>query len=517
MRRVCHLYPGNSRVIAWGYVGPSRPSGSRFRVGGPCVRIGTLVQVHFTLIAMKLLLIGDERKMLRMHAWGFAADSFRAKIANTKKDVVAALEADGLQLACIDLRMQEADAPDIVRVVHERVPDLPILALVGERERKQAANLRALGIRGHLLSPFSIESLHALIRSHALAEPVRASRKAAEPPAPVILPGSSFAPAKILANDETSQRTLQLAVRAANSNAAILILGETGTGKTLLAQTIHQNSPIRHRAFVTVNCPCLNHELLESDLFGHMRGSFTGAVHDTWGKVAAADGGTLFLDEIGDLPMALQPKLLRLLQEKQYERVGEATSRTANVRIIAATNRDLKREVAAGRFREDLYYRLNVIAIDVPALRSRPSQIMGVAESFLETICRQLGKSVPEFSVDTRRVLEAYAWPGNLRELRNVVERAAILSTGSVLEVSDFPALIAQAPASRYQVGGAISLQALENAHIQMVVANSPSLEEAARILEIDKSTLYRKRKLMEGRVAKFTPALEAAAIAMSS
>ena len=443
-----------------------------------------------------------------MFAWGFATEPYRVKLANSRAAVAALLEAETFQAACIDLKMQEDDATAILEEMHARLPGLPIIALVGDRDRRQLANLKELGVRGQLVVPFSIGSLQTLLRSHALAEPVGISRRPKETaPAPV-----PIAPARLMTNDETAQRTLQLALRAANSNAAILILGETGTGKTLLAQTIHQNSPIRHKPFVTVNCPCLNHELLESDLFGHVRGSFTGAVQDTWGKVAAADGGTLFLDEIGDLPMSLQPKLLRLLQEKQYERVGETTSRSANVRIIAATNRDLKREVAAGRFREDLYYRLNVIAIDVPPLRTRPQQILGAAEVFLEGVCQQLGKTVPEFSLEARRILESYPWPGNLRELRNVVERAAILSSGSVLEASDFPALLTQAPASRYQIGGAISLQALENAHIQMVVANSSSLEEAARILEIDKSTLYRKRKLMEARVAKFTPAMETAA-----
>ena len=479
--------------------------------------MGTSVLVHFTLMAMKLLLIGDERKMQRMYAWGFASEPYRVKLANSKTVVDTLLDTDAFQGACIDLRMQEDDAGGIVELLHQRAPDLPILAVVGEKDRTLPARLLGLGVCGHVVSPFPIESLHGLIRMHALSEAVRAGRASRDFRAPPAAAATTAVAPKILTNDEIARRTLQLAMRAANSNAAILILGETGTGKTLLAQAIHQNSPTRQRPFVTVNCPCLNHELLESDLFGHVRGAFTGAVHDTWGKVAAADGGTLFLDEIGDLPMSLQPKLLRLLQEKQYERVGETLSRSANVRIIAATNRDLMREVAAGRFREDLYYRLNVIAIDVPPLRSRPSQIMGVAESFLEIVCQQLGKPVPEFSLEARCVLENFAWPGNLRELRNVVERAAILSNGSVLETADFPALLAQAPTSRYQVGGAISLQALENAHIQMVVANSSTLEEAARVLEIDKSTLYRKRRLMEGRVAKFAPVGESAIVAMSS
>jgi NtrC-family two-component system response regulator AlgB len=417
------------------------------------------------------------------------------------------------------------------------VPELPIIALVGERHRKLSGGLKELGVRAQVVSPFPIAALHAVVRAQALPEPVGAKRlreipaRATTPgvapvanasgggngngnasTSPNAAPSTTTAPC-LLTNDEFSRRSLELALRAANSNAAILILGETGTGKSLLAQTIHQNSPIRHKPFVTVNCPCLNHELLESDLFGHVRGSFTGAVQDTWGKVAAADGGTLFLDEIGDLPMPIQPKLLRLLQEKQYERVGEATSRSANVRIIAATNRDLKREVAAGRFREDLFYRLNVIAIDVPPLRNRPIQIMGAAETFLDAVCRQLGRPSPGFTSEARRILENYAWPGNLRELRNVVERAAILSNGAALSADDFPALIAQTPASRFQVGSAISLQALENAHIQMVIANSPTLEEAARILEIDKSTLYRKRKQMDPKLAKF-PVREEVAVA---
>ncbi len=453
---------------------------------------------------MKLLLVGDERKNRRMAAWGFSSDPFRVKTASTRAAVGQLLEVDEFQAACVDLKMQDDDAIAVVESLHGRLPQLPIIALVGPDDRKLVTRLKDHGVCSHVISPFAIETLHATVRTHALAEPIGLAKRLVKEPAamPQVLP-------KVMSSDETARRILELALRAANSHAAILILGETGTGKSILAQTVHANSPIRHKAFVTVNCPCLSHELLESDLFGHVRGAFTGAVQDTWGKVAAADGGSLFLDEIGDLPMSIQPKLLRLLQEKQYERVGEAASRSANVRIIAATNRDLKREVAAGRFREDLYYRLNVIAIDVPPLRSRPPQIMAAAETFLESVCQELGRVSPGFTSGAKRVMESYAWPGNLRELRNVIERAAILSHGSALEAGDFPSLLAQPAAARYQVGGPISLHALECAHIQMVVANSASLEEAARILEIDKSTLYRKRKAMEPCVEKFTAPFE--------
>lgn len=455
-------------------------------------------------MATKLLLIGDERKNRRLTAWGFASELYRVTTATSRHEVGERIQGDAFQAAFIDLQMQGDDGLAIVEYLHGEVPRLPLLAILGPSDRKLVPTLRARGVSAQLVSPFPIQTLHATVRAHALTAPIRVERRRE-------ISAAAAPVSQMLTNDDTARRTLELAMRAANSNAAILILGETGTGKTLLAQTIHQNSPIRAKPFVTVNCPCLSHELLESDLFGHVRGAFTGAVQDTWGKVAAAEGGTLFLDEIGDLPMTLQPKLLRLLQEKQYERVGEAASRSANVRIIAATNRDLKREVAAGRFREDLFYRLNVIAIDVPPLRSRPSQILGAAEGFLEAICRQMGKRPPGFTVAARRVLENYSWPGNLRELRNVVERAAILSNGAALDAADFPALIAAPVATRYQIGAPISLQALENAHIQMIVASSPSLEEAARILQIDKSTLYRKRKQMESRVAPFTAPMEAA------
>ncbi len=435
-------------------------------------------------------------------AWGLGADPYRVKAASTRTEVGALIESDSFQAACIDLQMREDDGPTIVDYLHGRLPRLPIIAVIGPEEESVAATLRDRGVCAQVMRPFPIDSLHAAMRTHALSTPVGMERR------PRVIPAPAPAAPAMMAKDDMARRMLEIGLRAANSNAAILILGETGTGKTLLAQTIHENSPLRHKRFVTVNCPCLSHELLESDLFGHVRGAFTGAVQDTWGKVATAEGGTLFLDEIGDLPMSVQPKLLRLLQEKQYERVGEASSRSANVRIIAATHRDLKREVAVGRFREDLFYRLNVIAIDVPPLRSRPHQIMGAAEAFLESVCRQLTKPSPGFTAEARRVLASYAWPGNLRELRNVVERAAILSHGKALTAEDFPALLLPVAATRFQVGGPISLRALENAHIQLVVANSGSLDEAARILEIDKSTLYRKRKQMDECVADFTPSI---------
>ena len=207
-----------------------------------------------------------------------------------------------------------------------------------------------------------------------------------------------------------------------------MILGESGTGKSVAARAVHEKSHLADKPFVTVSCPSLSKELLESELFGHVRGSFTGAIKDHWGKVKAAEGGTLFLDEIGDLPMEIQPKLLRLLQEREYERLGENVTRQANLRVIAATNRDLKKRVAEGLFREDLYFRLNVITVEMPPLRSRDGDLIRFAEHYEKFFAEQCGRKLEGLSAEAVACIRAYAWPGNLRELRNAIERAVILA-----------------------------------------------------------------------------------------
>jgi NtrC-family two-component system response regulator AlgB len=236
--------------------------------------------------------------------------------------------------------------------------------------------------------------------------------------------------------------------------------------------------------------------LLESELFGHARGAFTGAVQDTLGKVAAAEGGTLLLDEVGDLPLALQPKLLRLLQEKRYERVGETRTRACDVRILAATNHNLQAAVASGSFREDLLYRLNVIEVVVPPLRQRRRDILPMAEHLLQFFARQSGKPLTGLTDEARAALLRYPWPGNVRELRNAIERGVLLGAGPDVGLADLPAQIgAGPPATALQLGGAVTLEQLEAEHIRRVLATTTTLDEAAAVLGIDPSTLYRKRK----------------------
>jgi NtrC-family two-component system response regulator AlgB len=236
--------------------------------------------------------------------------------------------------------------------------------------------------------------------------------------------------------------------------------------------------------------------LLESELFGHVRGAFTGAVKDTFGKVAAAEGGTLFLDEIGDMPLTLQPKLLRLLQEKRYERVGETRTRACDVRILAATNQDLLAAVAAGTFREDLLYRLNVIELVLPPLRARGKDILPMAEHLLRFFAKQSSKPVLHFTDEARDALQRYPWPGNVRELRNAIERGVILANGPAVGLAELPAQIgATLPPCALDVGGQVTLDELEEEHIRRVLASAPTLDDAAATLGIDPSTLYRKRK----------------------
>jgi NtrC-family two-component system response regulator AlgB len=290
-------------------------------------------------------------------------------------------------------------------------------------------------------------------------------------------------------------RAIEASRQVAGSEAVVLLRGPSGTGKSVLARAIHAWSPRSSKPLGIISCPSLSPELLESELFGHAKGSFTGAVRDNPGRIAACEGGTLLLDEIGDLPLSIQPKLLRFLQDREYERVGEARTRSADVRIIAATNADLASAVARGSFREDLYYRLNVFPIELPSLRERAEDIETLAADMLAFFAGQNHKSGLAFSAEAREALRSTAWPGNIRELRNVVERAVILCPAGIIGVEHLPpGLVPRAPA--LQLGALVSLERIEEAHIRGVLAAARSLQEAAEILGIDQATLWRKRKL---------------------
>jgi NtrC-family two-component system response regulator AlgB len=315
-------------------------------------------------------------------------------------------------------------------------------------------------------------------------------------------------PSSIQSENSRMHKVLDTARKVAVTDSTILITGESGTGKTLLAKVIHDGSARAKGPFAVVNCATLSENLLESELFGHVRGSFTGAVKDKMGRLQVADTGTVFLDEIGEISPSLQTKLLRFLQEREFERVGDTKTVRVDVRIIAATNKDLEREVREGRFREDLYFRLNVIELHMPSLRQRPEDILSLAEQLLNRSFVATGRKPRPLSDGAKKAILAYGWPGNIRELKNALERAAILSAGDMVTVEDLPDRVLEHagqpgdglhPVTAGQMSAMtpsdVSLEELEKQHIQHVLATAATLEEAASTLGINLSTLWRKRR----------------------
>lgn len=442
---------------------------------------------------MRLLIIDDEENIRRTTAVALEAIGHETVGVESRAAAIRQVEAGHFDLAFLDLKLNGESGLDLLPELLRLDPEMEVVVFTAYASIETAVEAMRRGAIDFIPKPFTPEQLRQAVGRSIEARKLRErvaeleSRLAADAPT-----------ADITTSDPAMQRVLDLALKAALTPATILLLGESGTGKTVLARAIHGASAQREKPFVTISCPSLSTELLESELFGHVKGAFTGAVADKTGKVARAEGGTLFLDEIGELPVELQPKLLRLLQEREYERVGETRTRRANVRVIAATNRNLDKAVQEGRFREDLYYRLNVIAVQMPPLRERPGDLMRIANSYLAFFARQCGKKLGGFSSEAEQALKRYSWPGNLRELRNVIERAVILAASEQLDLPDLPEKLSLVPSpvvSGVAVGGRVSLEELENEHIARVVQEAPTMEEAARILGIDPATLYRRRK----------------------
>jgi two-component system, NtrC family, response regulator AlgB len=375
----------------------------------------------------------------------------------------------------------------------EVADSLPVVVITAFVSFDTAVEAMRRGAFDYLPKPFTPDQIRVVLDRAALVRGLRGRVAALEDQVGALHPEGELDTV-----EPAMREALDVALQVATTDATILLCGESGTGKGVLARAVHAKSKRAARPFVTVSCPSLSAELLESDLFGHVKGAFTGAVQDKAGKVDAAAGGTLFLDEVGDLPLTLQPKLLRLIQDREYERVGDPVPRQADVRLIAATNRDLAADLKAGRFREDLLYRLNVIDVTLPPLRTRRKDILPLARRLAGFFARQMGKAVAGFTPEAEEALEAHSWPGNVRELRNAVERGVILARADRVVLTDLPAAIASPPAAAVELGGRVTLDDLEKEHIRRILATSASLEDAAHTLGIDPSTLYRKRKLFK-------------------
>ena len=441
---------------------------------------------------MRILIVDDEPNIRRTLQMALEAMGHSVVEADSGSKALSLIRGRPFDVALVDLRLGQESGLDLLAPLLEQLPRLAVVVVTAYASIDTAVDAMRRGAFDYLPKPFTPDQIRAVLERVARVRELRDRVAALEDRFQ-----GEFPDVDLEGRDPEVRRVLEVARRVAPTDAAILIRGENGTGKGVLARALHAWSQRASGPFVTVSCPSLAPELLESSLFGHVRGAFTGAIRDSAGKVSAAEGGTLLLDEIGDLPLSLQPKLLRFLQEKQYERVGDVHTRTADVRLIAATNHNLEADVAAGAFREDLLYRLNVIELTLPPLRQR-NDIMELADYLLASFARQMGRHLEGFTAEGRASLTRHTWPGNLRELRNTIERAAILAEGPEIGLADLPPRFntpAPGTVTPVEVGQPVSLEQVETEHIRRILALASSLEEAARLLGIDPSTLYRKRK----------------------
>jgi NtrC-family two-component system response regulator AlgB len=438
---------------------------------------------------LRVLVVDDERNIRSTLALCLEGLGCQATEAASGAAALDALRLSPFDMAFVDLRLGNESGMDLLpRLLAER-PGLDIVVITAYATFDTAVEAVKRGATDYLPKPFTPAQIRHVV------EKTVARRQLAARVGDLEARLGEAAPDAFLETASARMRSvLEVLEKAAPHDASILLRGESGTGKGVLARAVHALSARREKPFATINCPTLTDELLASELFGHARGAFTGAVKDTPGRVEAAEGGTLFLDEVSEISPALQAKLLRFLQERRFERVGETITRTADVRIVAATNRDLEAEVKAGRFREDLLYRLDVLSVTVPALRERPEDILPLARRFLAFFGR-VQRQPPSLSPEAERALLAYPWPGNVRELRNALERAVILAAGPTLQPENLPERIAAHAVGVPALGGDWTVDEVEREHILRVLARAATAEEAARILGIDASTLWRKRK----------------------
>lgn len=440
---------------------------------------------------MRVLIVDDEKNIRRAFLMAIESMGHEVMAAPSGALALEELKAGSYDVVFLDLKLSEESGLDVLQEILRVSARTAVVMVTAYASIETAVEAMRRGAFDYLPKPCTPDQIRQVL-AH-----IERTRKLERRVSELESRLGDLGPEADLSTECPSMRkALDIAFKAADSEATVLLLGESGTGKSMLARAMHQRSRRSAGAFVTVSCPSLSRELLESDLFGHVKGAFTGAHVDTKGKVAAADGGTLFLDEIGDLPLEVQAKLLRLLQEREYERVGETKPRRANVRVISASNRDLGDSVREGRFREDLFYRLNVITVRLPPLRERTQDIERLALLHLNFLVAHSGKTARGFSNAAIGAITAYRWPGNLRELRNVIERAVILSEREQIEVGDLSDTIQ--PDSEVHLGGKFTLDQVEGEHIRRLIGNTKTLEEAAQILGVDPATLYRKRKRLE-------------------
>jgi two-component system response regulator AtoC len=436
------------------------------------------------------ILVVDDEEIVRESLSGWLAeDGYRVDVAADGPSALDRIKEGRWSIMLVDLKMPGMDGLQLLEEVHRLQPEIAVVIMTAYATVATAVSAMRLGAFDYLVKPFEPEEVSLMIQKivaqQALIRETTVLRK-------VIRREHRFR--DLVSKSPAMLSLFTLARAAARSQSTVLVLGESGTGKEVLARAIHLDSPRADKPFVAVSCAALPDSLLESELFGHERGAFTGAVARRVGKFEAANGGTIFLDEIGDISPKLQLDLLRVLEDRRFFRVGGTEAVTVDVRIIAATNRDLQAEVQQGRFREDLFYRLNVIPIVLPPLRERREDIPLLVEQLLEQLCAEQNRHVSGLSAEAMALLVSHDWPGNIRELRNVLERAIVVTQGSVLQAGE----LGLAPKSATELDnlGPLSLEEVERRHIANVLRHADgNVSQAARILGIDRVTLYNKMR----------------------
>jgi DNA-binding NtrC family response regulator len=438
----------------------------------------------------RLLIVDDEVELKSALCETLADEGYATVGATGGAEGLKALEKQDFDLLLCDLMMPGMDGIQVLRKALEIDPTLVGIIMTGQGSIPSAVEAMKVGAFDYVLKPFDLKTMlpileRAMETRRLRAENVRLRQYVAR----LTFESPRY---QMIGSGPSMQKVVQLIEKVAPTDATVLIRGESGTGKELVARALHHNSPRRGRPLVTVNCAALQETLLESELFGHEKGAFTGAVQAKLGLIEVAEGGTLFIDEVAEMAPALQPKLLRVLEDGHYRRVGGTKECHANVRIIAATNKPLEEEQKAGRFREDLFYRLNVVSIDLPPLRERREDIPALVEHFLTT--RQLGKVRCRVDPEAMQALLGYDWSGNVRELANVLERAQILAENNLLTLDDLPETLQTAPPPT-EVSGAdsLNLHDMERRNVQAALqrANGNKVH-AAKLLGITRRTLYR-------------------------
>ncbi len=382
-------------------------------------------------MSARILIVDDEEIVVRSCQRILAAGGHRIDSASNGFDALRLVDENPYDIVVLDIMMPKMDGLEVLQQIKERHPEVDVIMITGLSQIQTAVKAMKLGAFDYLPKPFEPDELdHVVARALERRQLLQRNRELKNEVS------TKYRFENIIGSSAAMQKVFALIAKCAPTNSTVLITGESGTGKEMIARAIHYNSLRQDHPFVTVDCNTLSENLLESELFGHVKGSFTGAVANKRGMFEVANGGTLFLDEFGNIPLDTQAKLLRVIQEREFRPVGSTQVQTTNVRLIAATNKDLKAMVAAGTFREDLYYRVAVFPIHAPALRERRDDIPALVLHFLERVCAELNRPVPEISEAAMSSLMHHDWPGNVRELENVIQRAVILCSDNIVRQS---------------------------------------------------------------------------------